>query len=127
MAVGLGWCVLLTGLGRWAAQESTPGSTDRSPVDLVLTADEQWMLTANQTAGTVSLVNIASGKVHAETPCGRRPSALALTPDGKRVLVSGTHSGDVTVLERVGDRLDWWSMSSPRVAQPADIAHPGFG
>jgi YVTN family beta-propeller protein len=105
MAVGLGWFALLVGLGHGTAQESPSTGAARSPVDLVLTADEQWLLTANQTAGTVSLVKVATGKVHSETPCGRRPSALALTPDGKRVLVSGTYSGDVTVFERTGDRL----------------------
>lgn len=73
-------------------------SADRSPVDLVLTADQQWLLTANQTSGTLSLVQVATGKVMAEADAGQRPAALALTPDGRRVLVSGTYSGELVVL-----------------------------
>jgi YVTN family beta-propeller protein len=85
----------------FGVEESPPtrGEPDRSPVDLVLTADEQWLLTANQTSDSVSLVRTDTGEVVAEAPCGRRPSALALCPDGRRVLVTGTYSGDLTVLE----------------------------
>jgi YVTN family beta-propeller protein len=71
---------------------------DRSPVDVILTPDGKWLLTANQTAGTVSLLDRARGEVVAEVPCGDKPAALALTPDGSRVLVSATWSGDLTVL-----------------------------
>jgi YVTN family beta-propeller protein len=84
---------------------SSAGRPDRSPVDLVLTADEQWLLTANQTADTVSLIRTATGEVVAEVPCGRRPSALTLTPDGRRVLVSGTFSGELTVLALTDGKL----------------------
>ncbi len=75
-------------------------SRDRSPVDLVLTGDEAWLLSANQTSGTVSLVRLEDGAVVAEVPCGERPSAIALTPDGRQVLVSATYSGELRVFER---------------------------
>lgn len=78
---------------------------DRSPVDLVLTADERWLVTANQTAGTVSLVDVGTGKVQDEVACGQRPSAIALAPDGRRLLVSGTYSGDITLLELLDGKL----------------------
>ena len=82
--------------------ESAP---DRSPVDLVLTPDEQFLLTANQTSNTVSLVKVESGEVLAEVPCGERPSALALTPDGKRVLVTGTFGGDLRAFDLKDGKL----------------------
>ena len=82
-----------------------PLDVDRSPVDVLLTPDEKHLLTANQTANTVSLVNVESGKVVAEVPCGKRPSALALTPDGKQLLVSGTYSGELTIFALAGDKL----------------------
>jgi YVTN family beta-propeller protein len=88
------------------AADEPAAQPDRSPVDLILTADEQWLLTANQTSNTVSLVDLSSGKVRAEVPCGRRPSALALTPDGKTVVATGTDSGDLTLLTLRGDRLE---------------------
>ena len=68
---------------------------DRSPVDLVLTPDEQYLITANQTSASLSMVHIASGRVVAETPCGEHPTALALLPDGKRILVSCAYAGTV--------------------------------
>ncbi len=79
------------------AAKADPANVDRSPVDVVLTKDEKWLLTANQTSNTVSLVETTSGKVVAEVPCGNRPSAVVLTPDESKVLVSGTYSGDLTV------------------------------
>src|SRR5262245_28527978 len=61
---------------------------DRSPVDLVLTPDEKFLITANQTSASVSLVEVATGRVVQEVPCGEHPAAIAMLPDGKRVLVS---------------------------------------
>jgi len=45
-------------------------SVDSSPVDLVLTADESRAITANQTANTICLVDLASGTILSEAPCG---------------------------------------------------------
>jgi YVTN family beta-propeller protein len=72
---------------------NSPDQADRSPVDLVLTPDEQWILTANQTSNTVSLLRAADGEIADEVPCGRHPSAIVLTPDGRRALVSATYDG----------------------------------
>src|SRR6516164_11279154 len=49
-----------------AAAEKTTAETDRSPVDLLLTSDGKRLLTVNQTSGTVSLIEIDSGKVVSE-------------------------------------------------------------
>jgi YVTN family beta-propeller protein len=100
----------LTGLAVFApepAPSAAPSGDepDRSPVDLALTPDEQFLLTANQAARTVSLVRLADGRVTAEAPVGERPSAVALTPDGRTALVTAIYGGDLTVLERTGDRL----------------------
>jgi len=83
-----------------------PASVDRSPVDLVLTPDERWMITVNQVTGTLSLVDLAAGKVVQEVPCGQRPSALALLPDASAVLVSNTWSGDVGKFKLSAGKLE---------------------
>src|SRR3984957_9686719 len=79
------------------AAETEKVEPDRSPVDLLLTRDGKWLLTVNQTSGTVSLIETESGKIRAEVLTGQRPSALALTPDESRVLVTNTFSGEVSV------------------------------
>ncbi|HEX5272289.1 MAG TPA: hypothetical protein VFW33_17450, partial [Gemmataceae bacterium] len=60
------------------------------------------VLTANHTADSVSLIDVTAGKVISEQRCGRNPSAVAVTPDGKRAAVSNLNSGTITLLE-IGD------------------------
>jgi YVTN family beta-propeller protein len=88
-----------------AAAEKTTAETDRSPVDLLLTSDGKRLLTVNQTSGTVSLIEIDSGKVVSEIAVGAKPSALALTPDGRGVVVTNTFSGDVALLGLTDGKL----------------------
>ncbi len=78
---------------------------DRSPVDLVLAPDESLLITVNQTSDTVSLVDVAQGKVTAELACGHHPSGVAISADGRRVAVSGTYSGTVELFELSEGRL----------------------
>lgn len=91
---------------RAAAPAVVPGDLDRSPVDLVLTADQRLLITANETSNTLSLVDVAAGRVVAETPCGAHPTALALLPGSQRVLVSCADAGTVEAYEiRPGELL----------------------
>jgi YVTN family beta-propeller protein len=76
-----------------------PEALDRSPVDLVLCADETRLLTVNQISNSVSLVDVAVGKVLSEAPVGQRPSGLALTPDGKRLAVGTSGDGGISVVD----------------------------
>lgn len=87
------------------ADAAVPADSDRSPVDLLLTPDEQWLVTANQSSSTLSLVRAETGQVTDEIPCGRKPAALALTPDGRRFLATGTFGGDLRAYEIQGERL----------------------
>lgn len=73
----------------------TISTKDRSPVDCVLSADERFLYTANQTSGTVSVVDLASKKVTQELACGAKPTHIAITPDGKRLLVSATFAHEL--------------------------------
>ncbi|MGC3969692.1 MAG: YncE family protein [Pirellulales bacterium] len=79
------------------AGKTSPIAADvhRGPVDLVLTPDESLLITANQRSDSLSLIDVKSGRVVAETPCGDNPTSVALTRDGRTLLVSCRYSGDV--------------------------------
>lgn len=66
---------------------------DRSPVDLALSPDGRWLVTANQIANTVSLIDTQSGELVGETPCGDHPIDIAFTPDGGQVLLTAQWAG----------------------------------
>ncbi len=56
----------------------------RSPIALALSADGTRLLTANQTAGSVSLVDTNARKVLAEVATGDRPAGVAIDRSGRR-------------------------------------------
>lgn len=70
-----------------------------SPVDLVLSLDESWLVSVNQTSDSISLVDVRSGRVLDEQSVGSHPSDIVLMPDGKTVLVSASWSGTLHVLQ----------------------------
>lgn len=72
---------------------------DPSPVDVLLTPDESQILVLNQGTGRLVLVNVAEGMIIDEADCGRRPSAVALSTDGRLVAVAATDSGELTLFE----------------------------
>src|SRR6185437_15358138 len=74
----------------FAAGKGTSRQPDRSPVDLVLSADEQWAVTANETSASISLVDLASGRVATELSCGAHPAAVAA--QGETLLVTCSYS-----------------------------------
>jgi YVTN family beta-propeller protein len=84
------WVVLLVGAG-----QDPPA--DRSPGDLALSADGRWALTANRTSDSVSLVDLAEGKVAAEAAAGRQPFAVAWR--GAAAVVTNRLSDSVTILD----------------------------
>jgi DNA-binding beta-propeller fold protein YncE/cytochrome c1 len=94
---------------------SALGPRDRSPVDVALSPDGQWLVTANQTSDTLSLVRAGDGQVVAETACGRRPADVVFTPDGRRVLATASYGGTLHVYDLAGEKL-----------QPADSVQLGF-
>ncbi len=97
MAVGL--LLILTCFSATAVER------DRSPVDLVLGPDDSWLVTVNQTSDSVSLVRTSDGHILDEAKVGHHPVGIALAPDGKTLLVTSHYSGEVTLLEVVGEKL----------------------
>jgi YVTN family beta-propeller protein len=86
-------------------QTAIADEPNRSPVDLVLGPSDAWLATVNQTSDTVSLVRTSDGRILDEAKVGHHPAGIALAPDGKTLLVSGHYSGEVTLLEVSGDKL----------------------
>src|SRR4051812_26870563 len=99
----------LVALGAIAAASRAVAGEDagphRSPVALALSADGKRLLTANQTAGTVSLVDTQEGRVLDEVATGDRPAGVALARDGTRGAVAHWFGYDLAVLEVAADRL----------------------
>ena len=80
-------------------------SAHRSPVDIVLSTDGNWLVTANPTSHSLSLVDTASGTVVDELACGSHPVAIALCLDNQHVIASCSHSGEVILLQVAGGKL----------------------
>lgn len=72
---------------------------DRSPVDLSLSPDGRWLITANETSDSVTLIRTSDAKVTTEVACGDHPADVEFCPDGKTVLVTSEWSGEVTIFE----------------------------
>jgi cytochrome c peroxidase/DNA-binding beta-propeller fold protein YncE len=83
-----------------------PAEAHRSPIDLVLLPDGRRALTANHTAGSVSLLDLADGKVLCEAAAGDRPAGVGCSPDGKRAAVSNLWDGSVTVFDLTDGTLN---------------------
>jgi cytochrome c peroxidase len=77
----------------------------RSPVDLAVVPGGRFVVTANQTSDSVSLLDLEKGIVVAEQRCGRKPAAVACARDGKRAAVSDLWSGTVAFFEIEGATL----------------------
>jgi YVTN family beta-propeller protein len=86
--------------------QSAPSSEPhRSPIALALSADGTRLLTANQTAGTVSLVDVKQGKVLSEVATGDKPAGVAISEDGRRGVVANWYGYDVALLDVRADRI----------------------
>jgi YVTN family beta-propeller protein len=100
----LGWASwILVASGAGAAPEDGP---HRSPIALALSADGTRLLTANQTAGTVSLIDPRAGTVLHEVATGEKPAGVAFAPDARRAAVTHWYGYDVAILEVRPDRLE---------------------
>ena len=78
---------------------------DRSPVSLALIDGGKRLLTANQTSGSVSLVDISTGKVLHEIATGNKPAGIAASRDGKSVVVTHWYGYDAAIVAIEGNKL----------------------
>ncbi len=77
----------------------------RSPIALVLSSDGSRLLTANQTSGTVSLIDPRSGRLLDEVATGEKPAGVAITQDDGRAVVTHWYGSDLAILDIESDRL----------------------
>jgi 40-residue YVTN family beta-propeller repeat len=92
----------LTGAATVPSETPTPravaANVDRSPTDVALTPDGRRALTTNRTADSVSLVDLTTGKVLAETVVGDEPFAATVAADGSRALVTNYGDDSLSIL-----------------------------
>jgi DNA-binding beta-propeller fold protein YncE len=74
-------------------------------MDVALLPGGRLVLTANHTADTLSLVDLRAGAVLTELPCGRKPVAVACSPDGKHAAVSNLWSGSLSLFDLDGTTI----------------------
>ncbi|MCA9265852.1 MAG: c-type cytochrome [Planctomycetales bacterium] len=88
-----------------AATASGQPEGHRSPVHVVLGPDEKWLVTANETTNSLSLIRLDAKSVVDELACGDRPAGLARCLDGEHLVVSCESSGDLWIVRVDQDRL----------------------
>ena len=92
------WLLVLLALsGVEGVTAAPPADPDRSPGDLALSPDGRWALTANRTSASVSLIDLAEGKVAAEVEVGREPRGIAW--QGGLAVVANLRDDTATLLE----------------------------
>ena len=74
-------------------------------------AQASTLLVANKSEATVSLLDLASGKISATLPTGKAPHEIAVSPSGKRALISnyGTREepgSTLTVIDVPGAKVE---------------------
>ena len=79
---------------------------DRSPIALALSPDGTRLLVANQTGGSVSLVDPKAGRVIREVVTGDRPSGVAISADGKLGVVAHWYGYDLAILDLEADKAE---------------------
>ena len=77
----------------------------RSPIDLALIPETNFVVTANHTSDSVSLIDFSNGVLLAEVAVGKKPASIAVSPNGKTIAVSNLWSGSITLLRRSGTSL----------------------
>ncbi len=79
-------------------RKPSPEPTYRSPVDVAIQPDGGLALTANETSGTVSLIDLANRRVAKEIPIGKRPTAVAFDRSGNRAAITCRYQDEVVIL-----------------------------
>ncbi|MEU0583279.1 beta-N-acetylglucosaminidase domain-containing protein [Streptomyces sp. NPDC006132] len=77
------------------SKKTTDIPVGANPGEVVTSADGRTAYAADQGSNTVSVIDVAQGKVTASVPVGKVPAGLALTPDGGTLWVANYGDGTV--------------------------------
>ncbi|MET8077985.1 beta-N-acetylglucosaminidase domain-containing protein [Streptomyces sp. NPDC005303] len=82
-----------------ASGTTTNIAVGANPGEVVVSANGRTAYAANQGSNTVSVIDVASGKVTATVAVGKVPAGLALTPDGDTLWVANYTDGTVQSID----------------------------
>lgn len=72
---------------------------------LVLTPEERKLYTTNILSGTVTALDLESGRISAQIPTGRGAEGIDVTPDGKEVWVTNREEDTLSIIDATSDRV----------------------
>jgi len=82
-------------VSNWGGRRPKPGEKTAKTAGAEVVVDERGIAAT----GTVSVVDLATGRVSAEIETGLHPAGLALSPDGKRLYVACANADAVTAID----------------------------
>lgn len=83
----------------------TAAPVDRSPVDVAVSTNEQWLVTTNETSSSVSLIQVGNRRVVDELTVGPAPAAAVWLPAEMALVVSCAGDGSLRRLDVRDARL----------------------
>jgi YVTN family beta-propeller protein len=83
---------------------ATEVAVGHRPYDVVLAADGRTAWVTNWGGDSVSVVDVAGGRVRATVAVGTHPSAMTLNPRGHELYVADSDSDTVSVIDTARDR-----------------------
>jgi YVTN family beta-propeller protein len=95
----LPWAIVVLAMAATVQAETDRSNVDRSPIDVAVHRDGRWLVTANETSNTLSVVDLDRRKVVQEIACGRRPAAVVFSADQRRLLATAAYSGELHVFD----------------------------
>ncbi|PYY14068.1 MAG: hypothetical protein DMG61_11250, partial [Acidobacteria bacterium] len=96
------------------------------PVRSIVSADNSTLYVSNFNSDTISVYDIDDGKLVTTVPVGRRPDALALSPNQNFLFVADTAAGDVSVVRTAAKQGAVLLTIIPVGQQPNAIAVKAF-
>lgn len=72
---------------------------------VVVSPDGKRLYTANIATENVSVIDIASGDLITQIPCGKGCEGMAFTPDGKRLWVGNQTGGSISIVDVAANKV----------------------